>query len=254
MVVRGESALVGDGLAGDPQGGNKADPVRVVPCVAARAISERVGHGRAIGVGQASLRPGVRTLSPGHQSHPGRPAAPGRSVRTVASAAYRAHGVAGTGLRSGVGVVLDQLDVENVSKRYGDTVALRDLSFTVHPGELFGFVGRNGSGKTTTMRIALGVLSADSGQVLLSGRPIDLDARRRIGYMPEERGRYPKMKVGAQLAYLAQLHGLSSAEAADAVARWTTRLDIAHRVDDTVGALSLGNQQRVQLAAALVHD
>ena len=151
-------------------------------------------------------------------------------------------------------MVLDQLDISNVSKRYGDTVALRDLSLTVHPGELFGFVGRNGSGKTTTMRIALGVLSADSGQVLLSGRPIDLDARRRIGYMPEERGLYPKMKVGAQLTYLAQLHGLSSAEAADAVARWTTRLDIAHRVDDTVGALSLGNQQRVQLAAALVHD
>ena len=147
-----------------------------------------------------------------------------------------------------------QLDIQDVCKRYGDTVALQDLSFSVHPGELFGFVGSNGSGKTTTMRIALGVLSADSGQVLLGGRPVDLDARRRIGYKPEERGLYPKMKVGAQLAYLAQLHGLTRAEAGEAVQRWTTRLDIAHRVDDTVGELSLGNQQRVQLAAALVHD
>ena len=151
-------------------------------------------------------------------------------------------------------MVLDQLEIHNVCKRYGDVVALQDLSLTVQPGELFGFVGSNGSGKTTTMRIALGVLAADSGQVLLSGRPIDLNARRRIGYMPEERGLYPKMKVGAQLAYLAQLHGLSSAEAGEAVQRWTTRLEIAHRVNDTVGALSLGNQQRVQLAAALVHD
>jgi ABC-2 type transport system ATP-binding protein len=146
------------------------------------------------------------------------------------------------------------LQVQGISKRYGDTVALADMSFEVHPGELFGFVGSNGAGKTTTMRIALGVLEADEGQVLLGGRPVDLDVRRRIGYMPEERGLYPKMKVGAQLAYIAQLHGLSRAEAADAVHRWTTRLDIAHRVDDTVSALSLGNQQRVQLAAALVHD
>jgi ABC-2 type transport system ATP-binding protein len=81
-------------------------------------------------------------------------------------------------------VVQAQLDIQGVSKRYGDVVALQDLSLTVQPGELFGFVGSNGSGKTTTMRIALGVLAADSGQVLLSGRPIDLDARRRIGYMP----------------------------------------------------------------------
>ncbi len=147
-----------------------------------------------------------------------------------------------------------QLDVQSVSKRYGDTVALEQMSFTVAPGELFGFVGSNGAGKTTTMRIALGVLSADAGQVLLGGRPVDLEVRRRIGYMPEERGLYPKMRVGQQLAYLARLHGLSRAEADRAVVRWTTRLGIADRIDDPVSALSLGNQQRVQLAAALVHD
>ncbi len=151
-------------------------------------------------------------------------------------------------------MVQDQLDVHGVSKRYGQTVALQDMNLTVRPGELFGFVGSNGAGKTTTMRIVLGVLAADSGQVLLGGRPVDLDMRRRIGYMPEERGLYPKMKVGAQLVYLAQLHGLSAAAAEDAVGHWTRRLDIAHRLGDTVGALSLGNQQRVQLAAALVHD
>ena len=148
----------------------------------------------------------------------------------------------------------DGLEVRGISKRYGETVALADMSFEVHPGELFGFVGSNGAGKTTTMRIALGVLEADAGDVLLAGRAVDLDVRRRIGYMPEERGLYPKMKVGTQLVYLAQLHGLSRTEAVEAVQRWTTRLDIAHRVDDTVSALSLGNQQRVQLAAALVHD
>ena len=146
------------------------------------------------------------------------------------------------------------LQVEGLTKRYGDTVALQDMSFEVRPGELFGFVGSNGAGKTTTMRIIVGVLSADAGQVQLGGRPIDLDLRRRIGYMPEERGLYPKMKVGPQLAYLARLHGLSSGEATDAVNRWTTRLGVDGRFNDTVDALSLGNQQRVQLAAALVHD
>ncbi|KXF55573.1 ABC transporter ATP-binding protein [Rhodococcus sp. IEGM 248] len=146
------------------------------------------------------------------------------------------------------------LTIDGISKRYGEVVALDDLSFEVRPGEIFGFVGSNGAGKTTTMRIALGVLSADSGEVRLGGKPVDLDVRRTIGYMPEERGLYPKMKVGKQLEYLAELHGISRSAAREAVARWTERLGIADRVGDTVDALSLGNQQRVQLAAALVHD
>ncbi len=149
---------------------------------------------------------------------------------------------------------MSTLTIDDVSKRYGDKIALDSLSFDVRPGELFGFVGSNGAGKTTTMRIILGVLSADSGQVMLGGKPVDLDVRRTIGYMPEERGLYPKMKVGPQLAYLAELHGLSANDAKDAVARWTERLGISERLNDTVDALSLGNQQRVQLAAALVHD
>ncbi|MEV0947819.1 ATP-binding cassette domain-containing protein [Rhodococcus sp. NPDC049939] len=146
------------------------------------------------------------------------------------------------------------LAIDGISKRYGETVALDDLSFEVRPGEIFGFVGSNGAGKTTTMRIALGVLSADSGEVRLGDKRVDLDVRRTIGYMPEERGLYPKMKVGKQLAYLAELHGMSRSAARESVARWTSRLGLADRVADTVDSLSLGNQQRVQLAAALVHD
>ncbi|WP_024793425.1 ABC transporter ATP-binding protein [Tomitella biformata] len=146
------------------------------------------------------------------------------------------------------------LTIDKVSKRYGAVQALDNMSFEVRPGEIFGFVGSNGAGKTTTMRIALGVLSADSGEVRLGGKPVDLDVRRTIGYMPEERGLYPKMKVGQQLSYLARLHGMSKPDADASVRRWTERLGIDHRAGDMVNDLSLGNQQRVQLAAALVHD
>ena len=94
------------------------------------------------------------------------------------------------------------LEIEGVSKRYGDLVALDGLTFEVRAGGLFGFVGRNGAGKTTTMRIILGVLTADAGQVRWAGAPLDFATRRRIGYMPEERGLYPKMRCLEQLAYL----------------------------------------------------
>jgi ABC-2 type transport system ATP-binding protein len=146
------------------------------------------------------------------------------------------------------------LDIRGISKRFGTLQALDGVTFAVGPGEVFGFVGSNGAGKTTTMRIVLGVLSADAGEVRWLDAPVDADLRRRIGYMPEERGLYPKMKVGEQLRYLARLHGLSSTDAAAAVTRWTERLGIAPRVGDEVQKLSLGNQQRVQLCAALVHD
>ncbi|HEX5406544.1 MAG TPA: ATP-binding cassette domain-containing protein [Pseudonocardiaceae bacterium] len=146
------------------------------------------------------------------------------------------------------------LEIDHVSKRYGDVVALQDMTFEVRPGELFGFVGSNGAGKTTTMRIALGVLAADAGEVRWAGAPVNLDTRRHIGYMPEERGLYPRMKVAEQLVYLARLHGLGAREATRSVDTWLERLGVAARRDDEVLKLSLGNQQRVQLAAALVHD
>jgi ABC-2 type transport system ATP-binding protein len=146
------------------------------------------------------------------------------------------------------------LEVDKISKRYGAVMALQNMTFEVRPGELFGFVGSNGAGKTTAMRIILGVLSADSGEVRWDGAPVTLETRRRIGYMPEERGLYPKMKVFDQLVYLAELHGLSARQAHQAADIWTARLGISDRDTDEVQKLSLGNQQRVQLAAALVHD
>ncbi|MDD9205298.1 ATP-binding cassette domain-containing protein, partial [Georgenia sp. 10Sc9-8] len=146
------------------------------------------------------------------------------------------------------------LEIDNLTKTYGRLRALHELCFTVRGGEIFGFVGSNGAGKTTAMRIMLGVLAADSGEVRWAGTPLDLETRRRVGYMPEERGLYPKMKVGEQLVYLAQLHGMDSAEAVEAMERWTARLGVDGRRGDPVEKLSLGNQQRVQLAAALVHS
>jgi len=144
------------------------------------------------------------------------------------------------------------LEIDRISKRYGETVAVQDLSFEVRAGELFGFVGRNGAGKTTTMRIVLGVLAADAGEVRWGGRPLDFATRRRIGYMPEERGLYPKMRVVEQLAYLGELHGMTDSEARGAAQRWLDRFGLAERRNDELQALSMGNQQRIQLAAALV--
>jgi ABC-2 type transport system ATP-binding protein len=144
------------------------------------------------------------------------------------------------------------LELRDLARRYGDRVALDGVSFTVAPGQMFGFVGPNGAGKTTTMRIVLGVLEPDRGSVLWNGAPVDLAVRRRFGYMPEERGLYPKMRVRRQLEYLASLHGV--ADPVSAASRWISRLGLSERAEDRVEQLSLGNQQRVQLAAALVHE
>ena len=148
----------------------------------------------------------------------------------------------------------NSLELVGLTKRYGSTTALDGLSFSVQPGEMFGFVGANGAGKTTAMRIVLGVLEADAGEVFWGGKPLGAAERRRFGCMPEERGLYPKMKVGNHLVYLARLHGLSTGEAKSAAWKWMERLGVAERSGDKVEALSLGNQQRVQLAAALIHD
>lgn len=145
------------------------------------------------------------------------------------------------------------LEVDGLSKSYGSRRALDGTSFDVRAGEIFGFVGSNGAGKTTTMRIILGVLAADSGEVRWDGAPIGEDQRRRIGYMPEERGLYPKMRVGDQLRYLARLYGMDAVQARAAMERWTETLGVDGRTGDEVEKLSLGNQQRVQLAAALLH-
>jgi ABC-2 type transport system ATP-binding protein len=145
------------------------------------------------------------------------------------------------------------LELIGLTRRYGDLVALDDLSFTVGEGQMYGFVGTNGAGKTTAMRIVLGVLEPDAGVVRWRGRPVDSAMRQRFGYMPEERGLYPKMRVRDQLEYFARLHGLGLAKARESTRYWLERLGVSARAGDRVEALSLGNQQRVQLAAALVH-
>jgi ABC-2 type transport system ATP-binding protein len=145
------------------------------------------------------------------------------------------------------------LEFSGLVRRYGDVVALDDASFDVRPGQMVGFVGPNGAGKTTAMRIALGVLSADAGEVRWRGRPVDAEMRRRFGYMPEERGLYPKMHVLDHLVYLARLHGLEPQAARAQAARAIEVLGVADRSSAKIETLSLGNQQRVQLAAALVH-
>lgn len=145
------------------------------------------------------------------------------------------------------------VEVSDLRKRYGDVVALDGVGFAVPPGELFGFVGSNGAGKTTTLRVILGVVRADAGEVLLDGRPITRDQRAAIGYMPEERGLYPRMKVLDHLVYLARLHGLGPDDAHAAAETWIGRLGLGTLRDEEIQRLSLGNRQRVQLAAALVH-
>jgi ABC-2 type transport system ATP-binding protein len=146
----------------------------------------------------------------------------------------------------------DVLEIDHISKQYGDIVAIQDVSLDVAAGELFGFVGRNGAGKTTTMRIVVGVLAADAGEVRYRGKPLTFDSRRQIGYMPEERGLYPKMRLADQLAYLGELHGMTDADARASALRWLERFGLQDRRDDELQSLSHGNQQRVQLAAALV--
>ncbi|ANY06245.1 ABC transporter ATP-binding protein [Pseudonocardia sp. HH130630-07] len=146
------------------------------------------------------------------------------------------------------------LAIDGLAKRFGTATALDGVTFEVRPGEVFGFVGGNGAGKTTTMRIVLGVLEPDAGTISWHGAPLDPALRRRIGYLPEERGLYPRMRVTEQLVYLARLRGLRRSAAVAAAERWTERVGLGERRDDEVQKLSLGNQQRVQLCAALVHD
>jgi ABC-2 type transport system ATP-binding protein len=144
------------------------------------------------------------------------------------------------------------LQFDGLTKSFGDVAVLDGVTFDVAPGSMFGFCGANGAGKTTTMRIALGLVLPDAGEVRWHGRPVDAAIRRRIGYMPEERGLYPKMRVAEQVAYFGRLHGMTGAAAARAADGWIERLGLAERRGDRVEKLSLGNQQRVQLAAALV--
>jgi ABC-2 type transport system ATP-binding protein len=146
------------------------------------------------------------------------------------------------------------LELDSLSRRFGSVTALDSLSFSVPAGQVVGFLGPNGAGKTTTMRAIFGLTDLDAGSVRWDGAPVGPAQRRRFGYMPEERGLYPNMLVAEQVQYIGRLHGMDASAAASATTGWLERLAVADRAASKVEALSHGNQQRVQLAAALVHD
>ena len=149
---------------------------------------------------------------------------------------------------------MGRIETRGLSRSFGDVRAVDGVDLVVRPGGLTGFVGGNGAGKTTTMRMLMGVLRPDAGAVLWNDRPMTATDRRRFGYMPEERGLYPKQKVADQLTYLGRLSGMSTAAARAGIAEHLERFGLTGRADDRVEALSLGNQQRVQIIAALLHD
>jgi ABC-2 type transport system ATP-binding protein len=146
------------------------------------------------------------------------------------------------------------LRIEAVSKRFGAVQALDRLSFDVPRGQVFGFLGANGAGKTTTMRIALGVLRADSGEITWDGRPSRDLPRRTWGYLPEERGLYPRMTVLEQLVFFAGLYGVPRDVAAREARAWLARFRVPEFADRKADELSKGNQQKVQFLAAILHD
>ena len=146
------------------------------------------------------------------------------------------------------------LELSRISKRYGEVQALDECSFAVERGRMLGFLGPNGAGKTTAMRSIFGLVRLDEGAVRWRGQPIGQAERVRFGYMPEQRGLYPKMKIAHQLTYLGRIHGMTNSEAQDAAERWLEVLGLSDRSSDPLEKLSHGNQQRVQLAAAIIHD
>ena len=146
------------------------------------------------------------------------------------------------------------LEIIDLAKRYGPVTALDGATFTAAPGRIVGFLGPNGAGKTTTMRCVFGLARPDRGEVRWAGAPVDRTARLRFGYMPEQRGLYPRMRVGEQVSYFAQQHGMGGRDADAATGRWLERMGLGDRSKSKLEELSHGNQQRVQLAVALAHD
>lgn len=146
------------------------------------------------------------------------------------------------------------LVIRNLSKSYGDKVAIADLNFSVEKGQVFGLLGLNGAGKSTTIRIILDILTADSGTVTWNGTPTPNQVVTRFGYLPEERGLYPGMKVFDQLVLFGRLHGMSRADAGRAADTWLYRFEIPHHTANAVSELSKGNQQKIQFIAAILHS
>ncbi|MHA6260718.1 ABC transporter ATP-binding protein [Sporosarcina sp. CAU 1771] len=146
------------------------------------------------------------------------------------------------------------LIIENVTKRFGEFTAVDDLTLSVGEGTMYGFLGANGAGKTTTFRMILGLLKTNEGEITWNNKPITYATSPEIGYLPEERGLYPKMKVEEQLIFLAQLRGMKKADAKQAMTKWLDRMEIPHYVNKKVEELSKGNQQKIQVIASLMHN
>jgi len=145
------------------------------------------------------------------------------------------------------------LELKNIDKSFGEKEVLRGVSFTAHGGKAFGLLGRNGAGKTTSIRILMNVFPADGGEILVDGKPIDY-SRVGIGYLPEERGLYPKKPIIDQLIYFAELKGMNTKAAIKAIDYWLGRLGMTEYRSKRLDTLSKGNQQKIQLITALAHD
>jgi len=149
---------------------------------------------------------------------------------------------------------MDILSVENVTKQFGDKYAVKDVSFHVPKGVVYGIIGPNGAGKTTTIRMIMNIYVPDSGSVRLFDNPMNDDLKSRIGYLPEERGLYPKMKVLDMMVFIGELHGLKAGEARQAAMQWLERLQLTERAHSKVNELSKGMQQKLQIIGSLMHD
>jgi ABC-2 type transport system ATP-binding protein len=154
---------------------------------------------------------------------------------------------------SSKGVCEMVLKLEHVTKRFGQFTAVDDLSLTIPEKEMFGFLGANGAGKTTTFRMILGLLDSTGGKITWDNKPIDYSTSRLVGYLPEERGLYPKLKVREQIVYLARLRGMAKSEALVELKSWLERFKISEYENKKVEELSKGNQQKIQFIAAVVH-
>lgn len=146
-----------------------------------------------------------------------------------------------------------KLEIKNIYKSFGSKKVLKGVSFSAESGEAFGLLGRNGAGKTTSIRILMDVFAPESGEVLIDGKPVDYN-KIRIGYLPEERGLYPKKRIIDQLVYFAELNGLAKRDAVKAVDFWLKRLKMSEYRNKRLDTLSKGNQQKIQLITALAHN
>jgi ABC-2 type transport system ATP-binding protein len=149
---------------------------------------------------------------------------------------------------------MQTIQLNNVRKSYDTFVAVDNISFAIEQGTVFGLLGPNGAGKTSTIRMMIGITQPDSGEIHVFGKPFERKSLERIGYLPEERGLYKKMKVLDQLVFLAELHGMGRADATAKAREWCKRLEIAEKLDNKVEELSKGMQQKIQFIAALLHD